>query len=149
MIKVIIDVSGVQGIFERVTAPGVPTRIAKQVAKEVVRPTLAKYPSASRKKQAFKTAKQRRFFFAALKNGAISVPYSRTGDLGSKWEETEMGDGVELRSLVPYSDLVIGASQAAYHRGTWPTVEQTAEEVEPAAVLSATAELVSIIGDGS
>jgi hypothetical protein len=34
----------------------------------------------------FKSDKQRRWFFAALRDGEIQVPYQRTGELASSWQ---------------------------------------------------------------
>ena len=47
---------------------------------------LAKYPTQRGGfKAVFKSDRQRRFFFWALKSGAITVPYRRTGTLGRSW----------------------------------------------------------------
>ena len=82
----------------------------------------AAYPPQSRKPQPFKTAKQRRWFFAALKAGIISVPYSRTGTLANSWRATKSGWSHWLvENSAAYAELVIGdgGQQAKYHQGTW------------------------------
>lgn len=96
---------------------------------------LAVYPPASRKGQPFKTEKSRRFFFAALRSGAIEVPYRRGGrnsqTLGRKWVIQPDGDGATLTNTAGYSDLVQGGqAQAAYHRGNWTTDTIVAEKMD-------------------
>jgi hypothetical protein len=55
-----------------ITGPDLARDIATHVADEAVIPELAKEPMASGKKMLFVSAKQRGFFFAALKRGDIS-----------------------------------------------------------------------------
>ena len=43
---------------------------------------LTDYPPPSTGKARFKTARQRRYFFWALRQGFIQLPYHRTGKLG-------------------------------------------------------------------
>jgi len=91
---------------------------------------IAPYPAASHKPQAFKTAKQRRGFFAKLRSGQISVPYRRSGQLGSKWIADGGGAQIRLRNTAGYAGLVHSEKgQASYHRGTWKTDEKIADEV--------------------
>lgn len=73
-----------------------------------------------------RTAKQRRYFFWALKQGIIQVPYTRTGKLGQSWtwEITQTSAG--LRGVVGtnmgYAKWVQSQeSQAMIHRGNWLT----------------------------
>ena len=135
--------------LDRVSAPGVPQEIAQRIAKEVVLPKLAQYPPASRAKQPFVSDKSRRYFFAALRSGALVVPYRRSGALGKpdNWSQTPSGDGLTLTSQMEYSDLVRSKGrQANYFRGTWPTDVDIAESSEFDASLVATSVLVEIIG---
>jgi hypothetical protein len=121
-------------------------RIAHAVAEGVVRPALRVYPNASRKKQPFVSAKQRAYFFAALNDGRIQVPYRRTSALGENWTETPFTSGVTLTSDQPYSDLVrTKGKQSAYHQGHWHHTERIAKDSEDAAERVATAEIVAII----
>jgi hypothetical protein len=95
---------------------------------------LAAYPGRSGKKQLFKSAKQRRFFFAALRKGGIVVPYRRSGDLGRGWQLQPSGRlRVVLRNSVSYAAMVIGKNQADYHKGTWPEYTAAVAKVEPRA----------------
>jgi len=118
--------------------------IAERIADEVVIPKLAQSPAPSHRAQKFVSAKQRRFFFAALRKGQIVVPYRRTGALSGSWGKQPFGGGVAVRSSADYAELVmgVGGKQATYHRGTWPTLDQVAQSVETEAALTATAVLV-------
>ena len=83
--------------------------------------------------QPFKTDKQRRFFFAALREGRIEVPYRRTMTLGRRWTTEISGSGLDLVGRVgnntSYGPFVMArADQAAYHAGVWPLAEDVAEQ---------------------
>ena len=90
---------------------------------------LTDYPSKSTGKVRFKTARQRRYFFWAVKNGVIQVPYARTGKLGQSWntQVTEAGSGMygKIGTNMGYAKWVQSAeSQALIHQGNWLTDEQ-------------------------
>ncbi len=90
---------------------------------------LTDYPSPSTGKVRFKTAKQRKYFFWALSNGVIQVPYVRSGKLGQSWNTrvTETGSGMrgEIGTNMSYARWVQSAeSQARIHQGNWLTDEQ-------------------------
>ena len=91
---------------------------------------MADYPPASGKPQPFKTDRQRRYFFWALREGLITIPYRRTGTLGRKWtHRVERGGrrGV-VGNNTAYGPLVqSGDQQAGYHRGTWQTDQEVAD----------------------
>jgi hypothetical protein len=132
-----IDLSDLITKMNSITGPELARDIATHVADEAVIPELAKEPMASGKKMLFVSAKQRGFFFAALKRGDISVPYRRTGAIGMS-EKHETSTGVDVVLTAPYSDLVrTRGRQAKYHEGTWPDDEDIAAKIE-----SDTAELI-------
>jgi hypothetical protein len=149
MLTITITIDDAIRALKRLEDSRLPTKIAEAVANEVVLPALVKYPAASRRTQPFVSAKQRKYFFAALRRGQIEVPYRRTGDLGSRWAKQPFGGGLALRSTIGYSELVVGdgGKQAAYHRGTWPSMTETAKRSEADAALAATAIVVKTIGD--
>ncbi len=73
-----------------------------------------------------RTAKQRRYFFWALAQGIIKVPYVRTGKLGQgwTWEVTTGGSGVHGRvgTNLKYAPYVQSKQrQALIHQGNWQT----------------------------
>jgi len=106
---------------------------ANEAARTLER-NLSKYPPARRRKQPFKTAKQRRFFFAALADGRIRVPYQRTGRLGRSWRAgvTMTGGGLTLTvgNTTAYAPYVQGSQQSGYHRGNWKTVSELSQNEE-------------------
>ncbi|KPJ95378.1 MAG: hypothetical protein AMJ53_02840 [Gammaproteobacteria bacterium SG8_11] len=136
--------------------PDLPKRFAKaggDLEKELrqtmdqalyhIQDSVPSYPVASRKPQPFKSDKQRRFFFWALRSGRISVPYRRTGTLGRSLtigqpgnikEVRKLGQGVEgqFGTRTKYAPMVIGQrSQARYHQGTWWTLNEAGKKARP------------------
>jgi len=90
---------------------------------------LTDYPSKSTGTIRFKTAKQRRYFFWAVKQGIITVPYVRTGKLGQSWtwRITETGNGLSgtVGTNLKYAPWVQNDElQARIHRGNWMTDER-------------------------
>lgn len=95
---------------------------------------LSTYPAARKKKQPFKSDKQRRFFFAALADGRIRVPYQRTGNLGRSWRagivQTGGGLTITVGNTTAYAPYVQGSQQAGYHRGNWKTITELTQDQE-------------------
>lgn len=83
------------------------------------------YPAQSGRVQPFKTDRQRRWFFWALRNGLIAVPYRRTGRLANSWRAERRGPSDWLLgNSAEYSGLVIGEGrQSKYHEDNWWTAE--------------------------
>lgn len=98
---------------------------------------LAKYPHrpTSGTFAGFKSEKQRRWFFAALREGLIEVPYRRTGTLGRSWTmriDSTM-DGIEGRigTNIVYAPWVQDRDrQAAIHQGRWQTAQDVLEKLK-------------------
>jgi hypothetical protein len=61
----------------------------------------------------FVSDKQRRFFFAALEDGRITVPYKRTQALSNAW--TVIGKGYQsiIANQQPYAGYVMGDNEQA------------------------------------
>lgn len=77
----------------------------------------------------FYSEKQKRFFFWALRNGVITVPYARTGALAAAWQESveSLGDAVvgHVWNDSPIAQLVMGeGEQAQMFQGVWETAQQ-------------------------
>src|SRR5574341_796765 len=73
------------------------------------------------------TDRSRRYFFWALRNGVISVPYRRTGRLANSNAAQHLGLMVwALTNSAEYAGLVIGPKQATQHAGWWWKHEQVA-----------------------
>lgn len=93
------------------------------------------YPPKSTGKVQFVSEKQRRFFFWALSEGIITVPYRRTRNLANSWSRTVaampggvVGDVGSNSGHAPYNRRVQDRTvQARIHRGNWPTVQDVTE----------------------
>ncbi len=104
------------------------------VAQDGVMPRITNYPPRMYRAQPFVSDKQRRAFFAMLRSGAITVPYSRTYALRAGWRPIKTADGAEVRNDVPYAGMVMGDSdgqQSAYFAGKgWLSTTRIASDVE-------------------
>lgn len=151
MLTLSVEITGLNDVertLTRLQSPALRGVIAARIAKEVVLPKLAQYPPASGRKQPFVSAKSRKYFFAALRSGALVVPYRRSGALGKpdNWTQVQTGGTLTLTSRQPYSDMVrTKGKQAGYFKGVWPTTDQVAAACLPDAALVATAVLVETI----
>jgi hypothetical protein len=61
----------------------------------------------------FKSDKQRRFFFAALADGRIEVPYKRTQALANAWKVIGKGYQSIIVNEKPYAGFVMGDDEQA------------------------------------
>lgn len=94
-------------------------------------------PQPSRAKMEFVSDKQRRYFFWALKEGIIEVPYRRGASPGSEkleqsWTISGMDGGLKqiIGNDTTYGPLVQGPlQQTAYHKNTgWITTDEVVNE---------------------
>lgn len=97
---------------------------------------LAPYPSQRSRPQPFVSDRQRRGFFAALRDGRIQVPYRRGGrgseTLGRKWSIQKVAFGARLRNPARYARLVHGSpGQTRYHeQGGWQNEDQARRKLQ-------------------
>ena len=103
-----------------------------------IRGKVSEYPPTRRQKMIFRTARQRRAFFAKLKSGEIEVPYRRGSSpnsqtMGRRWTVEMSPDGYSGRvgNNVSYARYVIGERQAEYHRGNWKKTSDVVREETP------------------
>jgi len=77
----------------------------------------------------FFSDRQRRWFFAALASGELSIPYNRTGTLASGWTISRSGNSFVLSNNVPYAPYVQGfAGQSRHERMVgWRNVKDLTE----------------------
>ena len=128
---VTVDVSGVVGKMRSLAEMRGAQR-AGQTAGSMVRQRAATYPPQSHKPQPLKTRRSQRFFFAALRDGRISVPYKRTLRLGAGWSVRIDGLNVTIFNNEPHAAIVQKAgAQSGYHLGHWSNEVQIAEEMTP------------------
>lgn len=136
MADIVVTVEGIPELQARLgrALSDAVLRGAMTQATALVQRRLAVYPPASHRKMVWVSEKQRRFFFAALREGTIEVPYRRTGTLGRRWTSAITGSGDNLVGTVgnntSYGPYVMSrADQAAYHAGVWPVAEDVADQM--------------------
>lgn len=98
---------------------------------------IRQYPRVSRRPQPFRTAKQRRAFFAMLQSGRIVVPYVRGSNprserLAQRWAVSRSQDGltVTVGNNASYASRVqgIAGQQSKYHSVTgWKRIDEVAK----------------------
>ena len=75
--------------------------------------------------------RQRRWFFAALRRGAISIPYVRTGTLEGNWKVMPFGsrDHIVVNDT-PYAGFVMGDQEQSRHEGMagWKKLQSIVSE---------------------
>ena len=105
--------------------------ILEQAAKDVQLVAKEYPPKRPLKVSQYWTPKQRRWFFANLRAGTITVPYKRTDVLKDKWTVKGSNKGLTwtVGNNTPYGPLVMGpGEQVEYHSGNWKTTEDIANE---------------------
>ena len=103
-----------------------------------IRNEARRYPPQSHKPMQWKSAKQRRWFFANLREGNIEVPYRRgqspgSEKLGSSWNIRTENRGGNIKAIIgtpaSYAPYVMDERrQAAYHKGNWKTIQSIAKD---------------------
>lgn len=117
-IRIVVDTTGDLSLLEhrRRLRIGLDRAIRFAVAEA------QRYPPQAHRPAIFFTDRQRRWFFWALRNGVITVPYQRTYTLQRGWTTRVGATRAEARNETPYGPWVMGAQRQAYmHRGVWPT----------------------------
>lgn len=146
-VDITLRIDGLKQALEALNIPEseMKARAGKAAALAVI--AVAKpYPDQSRKKQPFRSAKSRKYFFAALKSGAIQVPYRRTHALQDGWDWKPDGDGAEVFNSSEHAKWAIDkATRSKYHKGTWKDEEQIAKAAEQDAHDAAETAIVSLV----
>lgn len=132
MFTIKIDASDLQK-FDKLDLLEFKIAVGDAIAEEAVLPMFRSNPSQTHAPQPFVSAKSRRYFFWALRNEKIHVPYQRSGAINALWEVTTLSNGnTKVASKRKGAKWVIGENkeQARYHAGNWPSVNDVAESVE-------------------
>jgi len=83
----------------------------------------------------FFSPKQQRYFFWALRNGLITVPYQRTGAYAEQWVQRVELDASTVRGIIsnssPIAGLLQGTDQARMFEGVWGKAATIFQEVKP------------------
>jgi len=85
----------------------------------------------------YKSVRQKRFVYANIARGNITVPYIRgkgsklraSETLNSSYRVNLDGNRAILTSSAPYAQYVVGDQQAPIHAGRWQTAQTAAEIV--------------------
>lgn len=121
-----IDIQGVEAVQRKLQAmidARMADRAADAVAKYLV-DVFKLYPTEKyvSRAEAYPDApagpgwfsdKQRRWFFAALRSGALDLPYRRTQTLRNNWQIIGSGTTLIIVNDTPYAVHVMGDSQGA------------------------------------
>jgi hypothetical protein len=80
----------------------------------------------------FQSDKQRRWFFAALKDGRLKIPYPRTQTLSRGWHQVGRGAQSIIANETPYAGLVMGDGEQSRHAALvgWNTTASILKERE-------------------
>jgi len=107
-------------------------------ALEAARKKIIVYPPTFKGKFEFVSPKQRKYFFWALREGIIKVPYERTGNYGRAWQVVKgnentwrlvgnlSGGGRDYLKYV--GGNAYGKEQARIHQGRWRLVRATVDQ---------------------
>lgn len=128
-----VDVVGMDKVKEALVKFGPEAR--KRVADDATQfmlMKLKKYPSSKSVSRSaaygkpFFTDKQRRFFFAALHDGTIRIPYRRTQEFSKGWKVIGRGERSIIANEVPYGSLLMDDKRQSRHARLigWQTVGQ-------------------------
>ena len=132
-----VDVSGLQPVMDKLAKlpKAVHEEATRAGADEVVR-VMRVYPAEKRvsRAQAYGTTffsdKQRRYFFWALRQGIITVPYRRTNSLRDNWVIIGQGLDEMVVNQTPYAGLVMGDNEQnrMHQQIGWKKLEQRLRE---------------------
>lgn len=88
--------------------------------------------------RSFQSDRQRKWFFAALREGKLQIPYRRTRNLANRWTVTDSNNGltVEVGNNTAYGPMMQAqAAQGRYAKASgWQTEQQIIDREGPAVV---------------
>ena len=117
-----VEIQGLESVMSRIRR--LPDELKNQVLDDVSDYSLEvvrEYPPqkyVTRRAaygQTFFSDKQRKFFFAALRDGRISVPGVRTGALADAWSVQRNSSGAVFSNTKSYAPYVMGAIGQSRH----------------------------------
>ena len=138
MTQVTIDDAEVRRMLSRLD-DATPVKAGLRAMAGYLRGKMSIYPKTdgNRPPQPFVSERQRRYFFAALRDGNIKMPYRRSGNLAKRWGQSEEAGGMVqvVGNDAGYAPFVVGIqSQSAYMRGLgWKSAADVVEAESDAA----------------
>jgi hypothetical protein len=134
--SVTIDDAEVRRMLARLN-DATPMKAGLKAMAGYLRGKMSVYPPSdgSRPPQPFVSEKQRRYFFAALRDGNIKMPYRRSGNLSKRWGQSEADGGLTqiVGNDAGYASFVLGAEHQSLYmkslgwRSTADVVEREAD----------------------
>jgi len=113
-----IDIEGIEPLMKKLEK--MPAEVGKKAGDDVAKYMLnvvQAYPPQKRvtRKQAygktFFSEKQRRWFFAALNSGAITIPYKRTQGFRRGWQKIGSGLQTIIVNSTSYGHFLVGENR--------------------------------------
>ena len=128
-----IEIQGLEQVISRIKS--LPDEGKKQVLTDVAEYSLEvikEYPPQkfvtrlAAYGKTFFSDKQRRWFFANLREGKISVPYHRTNGLANSWQATIGTDQVKFNTNYAAAPYVVGFAAQSRHEAAvgWKKVDE-------------------------
>lgn len=149
-----IDISGLEPVQKALTAlPDAAQDAAIDAASKYLIDALqTEQPSpnyVTRKAaygQTFFSTRQRKWFFAALEEGEIAVPYRRTQKLRRGWKQIDQGRTSIIANETEGAGWVVGENQSRHEaRVGWKKASQVVQERLPRMIEKAQAAIEKII----
>jgi hypothetical protein len=139
-----IDITGEEEIAAKLRKlPGAAIDMGVDEASEYLKNSLRQYPPYAKVTRAaaypevggWFSDKQRRWFFANLRNGNLNVPYGRTQQLANAWKIIGKGKSSIIANEMPYAKYVMGDSRSEQSRMSkligWLGIDQVVKERLP------------------
>jgi len=162
-VSITVDVGGFDAVRQRLIAMASPAQRKRWllVGGRHLKSKINRYPPVRRLTrrqvygQPFQSAKQRRWFFAALRRGDIVVPYYRgqnpkSENLGQSWTVAMRDeDTAVVGTQVSYARYAMGrGKQSRYHQAVgWKTAEDQADAAAPEVVSVVQGEIARTISE--
>lgn len=155
---VTITVEGAQELIANLTTLKQLKKVQQTIYDEgaYLRDKLASYPANAHGPNPLlhgkgdKANKARRGFFYHLKHGTISIPYSRSDNLGARWtvKTEDSGWTAVVGNNISYNVWVQGSAQTVGHANSgWLTIDKAKEQNEAGIIARINAALEEEVAD--
>ena len=155
---VTITVEGAQELIAKLTTLQQLKKVQQTIYDEgtYLKDKLASYPANAHGPNPLlhgkgeKANKARRGFFYHLKHGKITIPYSRTTNLGGRWtvKTEDSGWTAVVGNNISYNSWVQGSAQTAGHANSgWLTIDKAKEQNEAGIIARINAALEEEVAD--
>ncbi len=145
-LKIVVDADQALRLLK--IPKGELVRNISEAAVDAVLDVALEDPPQTHDPQPFVSDKQRRFFFAALRDGTIDVPYIRTGEMVESWDPQYLNDGAVLSNSSDHAfwALAKDTRTSYFQGGPWMDEYDIADEAEGPVGTAAADEVERMIG---